>query len=106
MSEREGGGGGGGENNSSGSSNINNSTNLDCHYVSTPSSTSAPTSASTSTSGKKQPPVIEELNLYCNSRIAKIIASVVVGCFIAYHGFLHVVHGNLTWTIMVPLTVT
>ncbi|KAK4300437.1 hypothetical protein Pmani_027363 [Petrolisthes manimaculis] len=76
MTEREGGGGGGGMGN-----NLDNS-----HSAS---------SSVTSTAGKiVQLPVIEELNLYCNSKIAKIVASVVVGCFIAYHSFLHVVHGG------------
>ncbi|XP_071552262.1 N-acetylneuraminate (7)9-O-acetyltransferase [Panulirus ornatus] len=48
-----------------------------------------------STSATKiQLPVIEELNLYVNSKIAKIIAAGVVVCFITYHGFLHVVDGG------------
>nr|XP_027211250.1 N-acetylneuraminate 9-O-acetyltransferase-like [Penaeus vannamei] len=43
---------------------------------------------------KIQLPVIEELNLYVNSKIAKIIATAVVVCFITYHGFLHAVDGG------------
>lgn len=46
---------------------------------------------------KIQLPVIEELNLYVNSKIAKIIATAVVVCFITYHGFLHAVDGKLLW---------
>ncbi|XP_045612302.2 N-acetylneuraminate (7)9-O-acetyltransferase [Procambarus clarkii] len=45
-------------------------------------------------SPKLQLPVIEELNLYVNSKIAKIIAAGVVVCFITYHGFLHAVDGG------------
>lgn len=53
------------------------------------------TSAEPNTSGAKiQLPVIEELNLYVNSKIAKIIAAGVVVCFITYHGFLHAVDGR------------
>ncbi|XP_064107706.1 N-acetylneuraminate 9-O-acetyltransferase-like isoform X1 [Macrobrachium nipponense] len=47
-----------------------------------------------SSSSKIQLPVIEELNLYVNSKIAKIIATGVVICFISYHGFLHAVDGG------------
>ncbi|XP_069937480.1 N-acetylneuraminate (7)9-O-acetyltransferase-like, partial [Cherax quadricarinatus] len=45
-------------------------------------------------SPKIQLPVIEELNLYVNSKIAKIIATGVVICFITYHGFLRAVDGG------------
>lgn len=44
---------------------------------------------------KLQLPVIEELNLYVNSKIAKIIATGVVIVFITYHGFLHAVDGEM-----------
>ncbi|KAG0728496.1 N-acetylneuraminate 9-O-acetyltransferase [Chionoecetes opilio] len=46
------------------------------------------------TASKLQLPVIEELNLYVNSKIAKIIATGVVIVFITYHGFLHAVDGG------------
>ena len=46
------------------------------------------------TTSKLQLPVIEELNLYVNSKIAKIIATGVVIVFITYHGFLHAVDGE------------
>ena len=39
--------------------------------------------------------IIEELNLYVNSKIAKIIATGVVMCFVVYHGFLRAVDGKL-----------
>lgn len=52
------------------------------------------TEASPPPTSKIQLPVIEELNLYVNSKIAKIIASAVVICFITYHGFLQAVDGK------------
>ncbi|KAK8395993.1 hypothetical protein O3P69_005223 [Scylla paramamosain] len=50
------------------------------------------------TTSKLQLPVIEELNLYVNSKIAKIIATGVVIVFITYHGFLHAVDGGDSWS--------
>ena len=53
-----------------------------------------------STASKPQLSVIEELNIYVNSKIAKIIATGVVLCFILYHGFLRVVDGNFLLFIL------